>query len=155
MTWAPTTLTIASNEVTGVSGTHTVYKYELERNTGSLIETFVSNVVNSTVFYDQTLSITLAKQSKNATQEIKSLLQGRWIIFIQDVNNNVFMMGHLTGAEVTAGAKETGTNIGDFTGYRLEFKAPEPMPTYHVQLDTDFDTTIEGLSVSPGVITVS
>jgi hypothetical protein len=155
MPWAATTLTLSSNEVTGVSGTHTAYKFELVRNTGSLNEPIVSNVTNSTVFYDQTLTIILPKQGKNDTVNVNSLAQGRWIIFVMDANGNVFLMGHTTGAELTSGAKETGVATGDFNGYRLEFKAPEPLPAYHVQFDTDFDTTIEGLSVSPGTITAS
>lgn len=151
MTWAETALTVTSNEVTAISGTHTAYKFELVRNTGSLTETIVSSVTNSTIFYDQTLSIILPKQGKTDTVGVNTLGQGRWIVFVMDANSNIFLMGHETGAEVTAGSKETGVATGDFNGYRLEFKAPEPLPTYHVAFDTDFDTSIEAL----GSITAS
>ena len=151
-TWDTTkTLTIVGDEVTEIAGTFNVYKFELVRNTGSLVDTVVSNVQNATIYYEQTLVAILSKLSAAALTEVRKINQGRWIIFIEDANQNIFMMGHGKGAEVTSGSvNETGTATGDFNGYRFEFKSEERLSCYHVDYDTDFDTSIEAL----GTITV-
>jgi hypothetical protein len=149
-------LTVASNEITGIAGTFEVFQFELPRNTGSYVDNIQVSVENGTVFYQQTLSIVLHKLAPADWNQIRLLIKNRLHVFIQDSNNNIFLMGHQKGAEVTAGSvNETGTATGDLNGYRLTFTAEEAIPAYHCDFDTDFNTSIEGLSVSPGVITLT
>ncbi len=55
----------------------------------------------------------------------QDLTKGRLAICVQDVNDNVFVMGHTRGVELTGGTLESGVAMGDFNGLKYEFTAEE------------------------------
>lgn len=126
------TVTLGSNdEVTDISGDSsnaiTLHKYEVKGNNS--FETAVNaSRENGTVFYEQTLNITLKKLTKEDNKELKLLAAARPHIIIVDKNDNVFMMGLKEGADLTAGTVSTGNALGDFNGYNLTFTAQETSP---------------------------
>lgn len=125
------TVTIAPNtgEITNFTSAEdfTLHKYELKGN-NSFETTINASRENGTVFYEQTLNITLKKLTREDHKELKLLAAGRPHIFVVDQNDNVFMMGRVNGADVTAGTVSTGNALGDFNGYNLTFTAQETTP---------------------------
>lgn len=132
------TITKTDEEITTVSGTFEAFKYEL-KGTNSFEQTITSSRENGTTFFEQTLSITLKKLTKEDHKEVKLLAYGRPHIAIEDYNGNVFLMGEEQGADLTGGSLATGTGLGDLNGYTLTFSAQETSPAAFLATPTAAD----------------
>ena len=126
--------TIANTEMTDASfatwsgqvGAKTiVYKYPLVPNLSSMTVNVQSDNANGTAFFNQTLSVTLQKIDHDMTNELRLMAYSRAQIFVQDENDNVFLLGLVNGCHVTGGTVITGAAKGDLTGYTLEWAAEE------------------------------
>jgi len=53
---------------------------------------------------------------------------GRPHVIVEDQNGNLFVMGLVNGAEVTAGTIVTGAAMGDMSGYTLTLSGKEKVP---------------------------
>jgi hypothetical protein len=124
-----------------VSDVTGAFKYEL-KGTSSLEQTITASADNGTVFYEQTLNLTLPKLSALDTKEIKLLAASRPQIIVQDYNNNYMVVGLENGADVSGGTIVTGTAMGDMSGYTLVFSGMETSPASHLEVDTDTGTVI-------------
>jgi hypothetical protein len=129
----------SSDEITNMTGDSsndiTIHKYEVKGN-NSFETTINASRENGTVFYEQTLNITLKKLTKEDHKELKLLAAARPHVIIVDKNDNVFMMGLKEGADVTEGTVSTGNALGDFNGYNLTFTAQETSPPNFMTVDT-------------------
>lgn len=111
----------------GDPATLTAYKYDLKGNS-SFEQTINASRENGTVFFEQTLNLTLKKLSAADHKEIKLLSYGRPHVVVEDYNGNAFLMGKEHGSEVTGGTIVTGAAMGDLSGYTLTFSAMEKLP---------------------------
>jgi hypothetical protein len=121
------TVTKTDDEITNLSGTYNAYKYELKGNS-SFEQAITSSRENGTTFFDQTLSLTLKKLSKEDNKELKLLAYGRPHVAVEDYNGNVFMMGLSHGADLNGGTVVTGAAMADLSGYTLTLNAQEVEP---------------------------
>ena len=106
-------------------GTVTVFKYDLVPNLSSMTVTINSDNANGTTFFTQALSVTLQKIDHDMTNELRLMAYSRSQIFVQDTNDNVFLLGIDNGCHVSGGTVVTGTAKGDMTGYTIEWSAEE------------------------------
>jgi len=103
----------------------TVFKYDLVPNLSSMTVNIQSDNANGTTFFNQTLSVTLQKIDHDMTNELRLIAYSRSQIFVQDENDNVFLLGMVGGCHVTGGTVITGAAKGDLTGYTIEWGAEE------------------------------
>lgn len=148
----------SSDEITNMTGDSsndiTLHKYEVKGN-NSFETTVNASRENGTVFYEQTLNITLKKLTKEDHKELKLLAAARPHVIIVDKNDNVFMMGLKEGADVTAGTVSTGNALGDFNGYNLTFTAQETAPPNFMTVDnTNADFPVSEFAGLTGTITI-
>ena len=106
-------------------GTVEVFKYDLVPNLSSMTVNIQSDNANGTTFFNQTLSVTLQKIDHDMTNELRLIAYSRSQIFVQDENDNVFLLGIDGGCHVTGGTVITGAANGDLTGYTIEWGAEE------------------------------
>ena len=106
-------------------GTVEVFKYDLVPNLSSMTVNIQSDNANGTTFFNQTLSVTLQKIDHDMTNELRLMAYSRSQIFVQDENDNVFLLGIDGGCYVTGGTVITGAAKGDLTGYTIEWGAEE------------------------------
>jgi len=121
------TVTETNDEITDLTGTFTAYQYDL-KGTNSLEQAITSSRENGTSFFEQTITLTLPKLSKEDNKEVKLMAYGRPHIIIEDRNSNFMMCGLEHGCDVTGGSIATGTAFGDMSGYSLTFSASELKP---------------------------
>ena len=127
-------LTIVGGEVTAIGndGSVDLYKYDLESSNG-LEQAVTASAENGTVFYEQTLTITLKKLDLASQNELTDLIKSRTSIFIEDYNGNYFLMGATNGVQSSGGSITTGQAYGDLSGFSgLTFSAQETLPAYFV-----------------------
>jgi hypothetical protein len=130
-----------------VSGTNkvTVLKYDLVTDLSSLTVAVQSDKATGSVMYNQTLSIVLQKTIAADLFQVALLAKNRPQIFVQDSNDNVFLMGIENGCYLTGGDTiSTGAARTDLNGLTLEFTAMEKDPLYTIT-----GTTGQGTSGYP------
>ena len=132
------TVTKTADEITDLTGTFVAYKYELKGNS-SFEQTVTASRENGTVFFEQTLNLTLKKLSKEDNAELKLLAYGRPHIAVEDYNGNVMVMGLDHGADCSGGTVVTGAAMGDLSGYTLTFSGTETAPANFVDSPTAAD----------------
>ena len=153
------TVTQTDDEITNMTGDSsndlTAFKYELKGNS-SFEQTVTASRENGTVFFEQTLNLTLKKLTKEDNKELKLLAYGRPHVVVQDYNDNCFLMGLEHGADVSGGTIVTGAGMGDLSGYTLTLTSQEKLPANFINVDTtsgDFPfSQMAGLS---GTITIT
>jgi uncharacterized protein GlcG (DUF336 family) len=59
--------------------------------------------------------------------------KNRLVVFVQDNNDNIWMVGRMDGAEVTAASTATGVAKGDLNGYTVTFTAEEAHKAYRLE----------------------
>ena len=106
-------------------GTVEVFKYDLVQNLSSLTVTINSDNANGTTFFTQALSVVLQKIDHDMTNELRLMAYARSQIFVQDANDNVYLLGIDGGCYVTGGTVVTGVAKGDMNGYTIEWGAEE------------------------------
>lgn len=111
----------SSAEVSIVS----VMQYNLIPNLSSMTVNINSDNANGTTFFNQTLSVTLQKIDHDTTNELRLMAYSRSQIFVEDSNNNCFLLGVQNGCHVTGGTVITGAAMGDQNGYTIEWGADE------------------------------
>ena len=122
----------STQEVDGLP-TASVYKYICPKHTGSFNEEVASSVENGTIFYTQTVAATFFALSPARRKQLELVAKNRLIVFVQDNNNNIWMVGRMDGAEVTAMTTSTGTAKGDLNGYTITFTAEEANKAYRLE----------------------
>lgn len=111
-----------------VTGTSlNAYKYEL-RGTNSFDQTITSSRENGTTFFEQNLKLSLKQLTPVDHKQIKLLAYGRPQIIVEMNNGKLFLSGLEYGMELTSGSITSGTEMGDASGYTLEFKGMEKVP---------------------------
>ncbi len=65
-------------ELDDLGATSSTYKYELNPQGSDFAEAITASEENGTVFYEQTLNLTLPNLSKDALKNLKILAQGRY-----------------------------------------------------------------------------
>jgi hypothetical protein len=125
------TTTIASGEITAISGTPDFFKFDIKGNS-SLETTINSSRENGTTFYTQTLNLTLPVLDKATQEQIKLLATARPHVAIEDYNGNFFLVGLEHGAEVNGGSIVSGSGMSELSGFTLTLEGQETDPAFFV-----------------------
>ena len=126
------TIDATSGEVDGLP-TASIYQFTLPKHTGSFTEEVQSSVENGTIFYTQTVTATFFQLSAARRKQLEIIAKNRLVCFVLDNNNNIWMIGKVDGAEVTAMSTATGTAKGDLNGYTITFTAEEKNKAYRLE----------------------
>jgi len=146
------TVTKTDDEITDMTGTITALQYDL-KGTNSLETAITSSRENGTTFFEETLTLTLPKLSKEDNKELKLMAYGRPHICVEDRNGNFFLCGLEHGMEVTGGSIATGTAFGDLSGYSLTLTGQELEPANFIAGGTSADP-LAGMSSATVTVTV-
>ena len=141
---------------TPTASTVTVFKYALRPNLSSMTVNINSDPATGTTWFEQTLSLTLQKLTVAQTNELKLVSYNRSQVFVQDVNDNLFLLGMDNGCDVSGGTAVTGAAKSDMTGYTLELRAEEvdPMIWLKPTAGSGTDYPFDGLSDADADLTI-
>lgn len=120
-------ITEASGVVTAITkkAGKRFYKYELVKETSSFVENVNASVENGSIFYQQELTVILNKLQANTRNELLLLSQNLLEAVVGDNNGKYWLLGKTRGLDVTAGSSQSGTALGDRSGYTLTFTGKE------------------------------
>jgi len=132
--------TDASDRITTIAGTLSLYKYEL-KGANSFEQTITSSRENGTTFVEQTLTFTIKGLDATTTKQMKLLAWGRPHVVIKTNANNFFLAGLEHGMDVTTGLIANGTAMGDLNGYTLTLVGQEAIPANHLNVSGTYSDT--------------
>lgn len=123
----------ADGDLTGLgTSSSDVYKYELIPQGSSFDEVVTVSEENGTVFYEQTLTLSLPNLTSASLKALKILGQGRFQVYVEDNNideatgqGKVYLAGAFNGMTVTGGNVGRGQAFGDMNGYNLTLTGRE------------------------------
>ena len=132
--------------VTTVSGSPTLYKYEL-RADAEFTQDIKTDKQTGTTYFEQKTTIALHHLDAVSHKEIKMLAYSSPRIIVEMNDGKIFLSGEVRGCDMTTGSINSGKALGDFNGYNLEFTAMEPSyaPFVDGPLTTIGFTVVEGV----------
>lgn len=104
----------------------TLFRYQPNRNTGAVTITPTPNLENGTLYYVQTVELTLGKLAVDKKQELELLSKAKVAVFVRLYDDQIMMIGKTDGAFLTAGTYQSGKAKGDLNGYQITLTAEEP-----------------------------
>ena len=114
-----------------VDTTVTVFKYDLVTDLSTFKSGVEADKATGSVMWNQTLDIVLHKVVAADLYQLGLISKNRAQIFVQDSNDNVYLMGTTDGCYLTGGDSiATGTSRSDMNGLSLSFTAKEQAPLY-------------------------
>ena len=116
----------ADQVVTGM-GTVTAYKYEVKGANNNLQDNINSSRDNGTTFFEQVVNVQFQKLSASTSKELKLMAYGRPQMVVHTYGGDAFLVGKNNGMELTAGSIQTGTALGDLSGYTATFTGQEQL----------------------------
>lgn len=118
-------ITVANEVVTALGTLAEVFKWELKGTANTSTQTMTSSRDAGTTFFSQVVAGTLPFLSPEAQNELTLIAYGRPIVFVEDYNGNITVVGLENGAELTGGTIVTGGASADLTGFTIELTAEE------------------------------
>ena len=108
-----------------------VFKYDLVTDLSSFKSGVEADKGTGSVMWNQTLDVVLHKVVAADLYQLGLISKNRAQIFVQDSNDNVYLMGITDGCYLTGGDSiATGAGRSDMNGLTLSFTAKEQAPLY-------------------------
>lgn len=104
------------------------HQYDLRRQTSSFTETYEVSEENGTAFHEQEITVMLSKLEAAKRNEIYLLAKADVVLVAEDNNGNYVIFGLDNGLEL-GGSAQSGTALGDMSGYELTFTGQEKNPS--------------------------
>ena len=126
-----------------------MYKYDLVTDLSAFKSGVEADKATGSVMWNQTLDIVLHKVVAADLGQLGLISKNRAQIFVQDSNDNVYLMGATDGCYLTGGDTiSTGAGRSDMNGLTLSFTAKEQAPLYILPAPTVGGTNypFDGLS---------
>jgi len=139
--------TDADDQITAISGTGTMYKFELVKGSSSFEETISVNATSATVVYQPTLTLNLTKFDnalRKAWYELTK--QQEFFCVVEDNNGRYWFPGEVNGLTITDGSVFTGAAYTDANGSTMTATGGEPAATREIEVATTIDAVFSGIT---------
>ena len=136
--------TVAAGVLTGLTqaGATNFYRYSLEKENGSLIETHTGSLENGTNFYESVLEFNTKNLSAAENEELTLLDQAQLFVIVKTMNEKYFTVGAYHAADKLSGTAVTGMAMGDLSGYTYSISSKEKARMLEVDI-----LVIDGLTI--------
>lgn len=116
--------TITAGEITALASPVPLFKYALLGESHSVDETGTKSRENGTSFFETAGTFVLHNLTGADRDELKLLMVSRPHIIIEDYNGNFRLFGIENGCDIVP-SSNSGTAMGDLSGYTVSFSAKE------------------------------
>lgn len=121
-----TASTIVDNEVTALTVTGEVFLYKLKSNLSSYTAPIRVNKGNGTLWYEHTLTMILASDTKELRSEIHLLGQNEVVALVEKADGTIVALGFGEGLQIAeASAYVSGVLKSDRNGHDIVFTGME------------------------------
>jgi len=137
--------TVAAGVITALTqaGATSFYRYSLEKENGSLVETHTGSLENGTNVYDSVLDFNTKNLTASESEELTLLDQARLFVIVKDMNGSYWTVGAYHAADKLSGTSVTGAAFGDLNGFTYSISSKESVRMLEVD-----STVIAGLTIA-------
>lgn len=93
------------------------YKYELNKENGTLEEKLTTNIENRSYAYEATVKFSLYNLSKDKQIELQLVAKNRLWVAVKTQEGTAWLLGYDTGADLSEVIASTGKALTDKNGY--------------------------------------
>ena len=139
--------TDADDQITAISGTGVMYKFELVKGSSSFEESIAVNATSNSIVYQPSLTLNLTKYDnvlRNAFFELTK--QPEFFCVIIDNNGRAWFPGEVNGMTISDGSVFTGAQFTDANGATLTCSGAEPAATKLIDVATTIDAVFSGIT---------
>lgn len=97
----------------------TFSKWEFATQTGTFTSTATISEENGTLFFQNDAALVFGKAEKQKRLQMMAATVGNTAVVVLDSNNNLWYMGFDNPVNVSALVQNTGTSMGDKSGYDI------------------------------------
>ena len=139
----------ADEQILSVSGSGTLYKFELTKQGSSFTEEIGVNTTSQSVVFLPTLVMNLPKLDKDLRLLFQNLVAQNSVTGVfRDNNNRFWSFAFVNGALVTSGSIATGLAYTDLNGMSaLTIQGGEPNATQEILVTTNLQDIFTGITV--------
>lgn len=113
-------ITLSSNQITAMTVTGETFLYKLKSNLSSYTAPIKVNKENGTLWYEQTLTMILASDTKELRSEIHLLAQNEVCALVEKADGTIVALGLEEGLQVNdAGDYTSGVAKSDRNGHTI------------------------------------
>jgi hypothetical protein len=136
-------------QIVSISGSGTMYKFELTKQGSSFTEEIGINTTAQSVVFQPTLVMNLPRLDKDLRLLFQNLVAQNQIVGVfKDNNNRFWSFAFVNGALVTSGAIASGLAYTDLNGLSaLTMQGGEPNATQEIVVSTNLSAVFTGISV--------
>ena len=137
--------TVAAGVITALTqaAATSFYRYSLEKENGSLVETHTGSLENGTNVYDSVLDFNTKNLTASESEELTLLDQARLFVIVKDMNGSYWTVGAYHAADKLSGTSVTGAAFGDLNGFTYSISSKESVRMLEVD-----STVIAGLTIA-------
>ena len=108
------------------------FEYDMREETGSFTEAINASNTAGTLFFEQTVVISMDPRNSSRVSEVLLLAKNDVMVIVKDGNGVYWLVGETSGAYVSAGSILTGMAKGDKSGFDITLMAKEKIPAREV-----------------------
>ena len=139
--------TSVDDQITAISGTGVMYKFELVKGSSSMEETISVNATSNSIVYQPSLTLNLPKWDntlRNIWFELTK--QPEFFVVVADNNSRYWFPGEVNGLTITDGSVFTGAAFTDANGSTMTATGGEPAATREIEVATTIDAVFSGIT---------
>jgi hypothetical protein len=108
------------------------YQYNFPVDTAKWTQDGKAEQPNGAVKVEQTVDFELPWYQLATRNQLKQLAQVDCMVIVQNADSNYYLFGATRGMTLTDFKSDSGTKLGDFSGWKCVFKGSEPEEAFYV-----------------------
>jgi len=142
-----TITTNADDQIESISGTGTMYKFNLVKGSSSMTETIAVNATSNSIVYEPSLTLNLPKLDNTLRSIWYELTkQPEFFAVVLDNNSRFWFPAEVNGLTITDGSVFTGAAFTDANGSTLTATGGEPASLREIKVATTIDAVFSGIT---------
>lgn len=137
----------AEDQITAISGSGIMYKFELVKGSSSMTETVSVNATSNSIVYQPNVTMNLAKldnELRNVFFELTK--QPEFFCVVEDNNGNYWFPGEVNGLSANDATLQTGAAFTDANGATIVATGGEPAAVKRIDVTTTIDAVFSGIT---------
>jgi hypothetical protein len=142
-----TITTNADDQITAISGSGVMYKFELVKQSSSMTETVSVNTTSNSIVYQPSVLMNLTKLDyllRNVFYELTK--QPEFFCVVEDNNGRYWFPGEVNGLSANDATLQTGAAFTDANGATITATGAEPAAVREILVTTTIDAVFSGIT---------
>lgn len=114
-------------------GGEKVYAFDVADNTGQMKATLTQGNTPSYKYFNHQVNGTIVKLDCDLLGEYANLSFGKFIIFVETKNHDVYALGVDNGVSATTFEYDSGAGEGDASGIAFQYEGAQPNPPLKIK----------------------